>query len=61
MDGKKCIALACVWHVQWGENKVELFAPNWTFVAGSRDSGKGALYESIAETMNTALLAKAAA
>lgn len=61
MNGKQCIALACVWHVEWSENKVELFAPNWKFVAGSRDSANGAIYQSIADTMNAALLAKAAA
>ena len=58
MNGKQCIAKACIWHVEWSENKVELFAPNWKFVCGSRDSGQGAIYESIAETMNAALLAK---
>lgn len=42
------------WHVQWTDSKVELFAPGWLLVSMSRDSGKGALYETIATTMNAA-------
>ena len=60
LNGKAIVTLSCVWHVQWSENKVELFAPNWKFVAGSRDSGNGAIYEQIAKTMNEASVKVAA-
>ena len=43
------------WHVEWSEGKVELFAPDWKFMCGSRDSAIGKDYENIAATMNAAL------
>ena len=48
------------WHVEWSAGKVELFATNWKFVCGSRDSSVGKLYESIAETMNAAARSESA-